>query len=245
MKKRIFSPKVKILYKLLRKKWKFRCKKCGLEETILVKEFEDNWECPYCDHIHYMPDYIGDSFKRKQNLYLYFKKSGLFARDNNQEGAIPVILSLITFKRIFHDTNFLYSTSLNLEKMIKCEIDFCVIKYKYNGEIQMGIGECKSDQQNIEIKDIENLKYIQDEIKKIGIVCYLIFSKTSDNYEKEELTLFKALKEEGRDFIILSNNELEPYHPYWEEPKAESIPEKYAQDMEGMCVNSLFLYLTE
>lgn len=243
LKKKIFSPKLNFFHKLIRSKLNFKCKNCGLEEKILIKDFEGFWRCPYCEHTQFMPTYIADSFKRNQNIYWNFKKSGLFARDNNQEGAIPVIVSLLTFARIFDSHKLIYSTSLNLQNSKKCEIDFCILQYDRGDKIQLGIAECKSEGQNINQQDIDNLKQVQDDINKLGIDCYIIFSKTADNYGGEEIVLFNSLKTEGRKFVILSNKELEPYHPYWELDETEKLPEKYALDMMGMYRNSLFLYL--
>lgn len=245
LKKKIFSPKINLFHKLFRSKWDFKCKNCGLEEKILVKDFEDFWRCPYCEHQQYMPSYIADNFKRNQNIYWNFKKSGLFARDNNQEGAIPVIVSLLTFARIFDSHKLIYSTSLNLQNSKKCEIDFCILQYDRGDKIQLGIAECKSEGQKVNQQDIDNLKQIQDDINKLGIDCYIIFSKTADSYEADEIELFKSLKSENRKFVMLSNKELEPYHPYWEIDETDKLPEKYALDMMGMYRNSLFLYLNE
>jgi hypothetical protein len=245
LKKKIFSPKINFLHKLIRSKWNFKCKNCGLEEKILVKDFESFWRCPYCEYIQFMPAYIADNFKRNQNTYWNFKKSGLFARDNNQEGAIPVIVSLLTFARIFDSHKLIYSTSLNLQNSKKCEIDFCILQYDRGDKIQLGIAECKSESQNINQRDIDNLKQVQDDINKLGIDCYIIFSKTADSYDENEIALFNSLRTENRRFVILSNKELEPYHPYWEIDETERLPEKYALDMMGMYRNSLFLYLNE
>ena len=245
LKKRIFSPKINFLNKLLRSKWSYKCKKCGLEEKIFVKDFEGFWRCPYCEYQQYMPAYIADNFKRQQNNYWSFKKSGLFARNNNQEGAIPVIVTLLALARIFDSHKMIYSTSLNLENSKKCEIDFCVLQYDRGDKIQLGIAECKSGGQKINQQDINNLKQIQDNIDKLGIDCYIIFSKTSDQYKSEEIALFESLEAEDRKFIILSNKELGPYYPYWELEETDKLPEKYALDMAGMQRNSSYLYLNK
>jgi hypothetical protein len=245
LQKKIFSPKIGFLYKLFRTKWSFRCKNCGLEERILAKDFEGFWQCPYCEHKQFMPAYLADNFKGHQNTYWDFKKSGLFARDNNQEGAIPVIVSLLTFARIFDSHKLIYSTSLNLQNSKKCEIDFCILQYDRGDKIQLGIAECKSEGQKVNQQDIDNLKRVQDDVNKLGIDCYIIFAKTTDSYESEEIELFKTLENENRKFVILSNKELEPYHPYWEMDETDRLPEKYALDMMGMYRNSLFLYLNQ
>ncbi|MGD0597669.1 MAG: hypothetical protein ABSA64_09160 [Sedimentisphaerales bacterium] len=245
LKKKIFSPEITFLQKLFRAKWNYRCKNCGLGVKILVKDFEGYWRCPYCEYQQYMPAYIADNFKGRQNIYWNFKKSGLFARDNNQEGAIPVIISLLSFARVISIHKLIYTTSLNLQNSKKCEIDFCILMYGQGDKIQLGIAECKSQGQKVSQQDIDNLKRVQDEVNKLGIDCYIIISKTTDSYEVDEIKLFKSLKDENRNFVILSNKELEPYHPYWELDETDKLPEKYALDMMGMHTNSLYLYLNE
>lgn len=242
LKKKIFTPN---LINATEEKWIYKCESCGLKESININSFESLWCCPYCAHEQYMPAYIAENFKKHKNTYWQFKKGGLFSKDNNQEGAIPVIISLLTFARIFDEHKLLYSTSLNLQNSKKCEIDFCVLQYQRGDKIQLGIGECKSEGQKINQQDVNNLKAVQDEIEKINIDCYLIFSKITDAYESDEIDLFRSLKDENRKFIVLSNKELEPYHPYWEMPETEMLPEKYALDMMEMYRNSLFLYVKD
>jgi hypothetical protein len=242
IKKRIFSPKLKPLFRLLRVKKTVKCRRCGLKEKILLSYYEKNWECPFCHFMHFMPKYIKEDFRSNIDRYWGFIRSGLFAKDNNQEGAIPVIVGLLTFKRVLNSSNVIYSTSLNLKNSLKCEIDFSIV-HNYYGELTFGIAECKSAGQKITPKEINNLKEVQDRIKNLGINCYIIFCKMNDQYELDEIDLFKTLKKEYRKFIILSNKEMEPYHPYWEIPEKENLPEKYALEMEGMHQNSMFLYI--
>lgn len=242
LKKKIFVPK---LISFADEKWDYKCESCGLKEKIPVKSFENYWRCPYCEQEQYMPPYITANFKKMKDTYWQFKKGGLFAKDNNQEGAIPVILSLLTFNSIFHMHNFIYSTSLNLQKSYKCEIDFCILHYNYREKIELGIAECKSEGQEINQQDINNLKAIQDEIEKLQIDCYLIFAKTTDQFKPKEIELFKSLKQEERKLIILSNKELESYHPYWDITEKDKLPESSVLDMMGMYRNSVFLYLDD
>ncbi len=245
LKKGVFSPKASLRNKLLRTKWAFRCTNCGLEGKIRVADFEGSWRCPYCHHQHYMPAHIASYFRGRHDAYWNFRKSGLFARDNNQEGAVPVIVSLLAFARILDHHELIYSTALNLQDSKKCEIDFCVLHYRHGDEIQLGIAECKGESQKIDQQDIDNLKHVQDGINRLGIDCYIIFSKVADSYEPGEIELFRSLMSEGRKFVMLSNKELEPYHPYWEIDETDKLPVKYALDMMGMCRNSVFLYLNE
>ena len=74
-----------------------------------------------------------------------FRKSGFFAKDNNQEGAIPVILTLLLFLRVCRSKDFIYSPALNLSfDKLNCETDFCVLLHNHGDSPEIGIGECKS-----------------------------------------------------------------------------------------------------
>jgi hypothetical protein len=87
------------------------------------------------------------------------------------------------------------------------------------------------------------LKVARDKLVAKGFSCYLIFAKTADTFTEVELGLFRALETEHVPFILLSNAELEPYQPYWENPRFKEMPYQYALRMSEMSINSRFLYL--
>lgn len=216
------------------------CNHCNLSNWLSLQEIDDIWTCNYCG------DDNKTSLQLKDRGDWKFRKSGLFAKDNNQEGAIPVVLTLLVFLRIFDPSKFVYSPSLKLEnENMPCEIDFCILQYQRGDKIQLGIGECKSEGGVIDQKDVDNLKEVREKIKKLNIDCYLVFSKASEKFEQSEIDLFKKLKEEDIPIILLTNKELEPYHPYWEIKEVNNLPEKYALDMVGMSRNSGYLYLKD
>lgn len=216
------------------------CNHCRLNSWLSLVELGDIWRCDYCG------DENKTSLQLKNRGDWKFRKSGLFAKDNNQEGAVPVILTLLVFLRIFSPSEFVYSPSLNLEIGGKsCEIDFCVLQYQRGERIQLGIGECKAEGGIIDLKDIDNLKAVREQIKSLDIDCYLIFSKTSEEFNQEEIKLFKQLEGENNPVILLTNKEMEPYDPYWEIEGADKLPVKYPHDMQEMSRNSVYLYLKE
>lgn len=79
----------------------------------------------------------------------------------------------------------------------------------------------------------------------MNIDCYLVFSKVSEKFEQSEIDLFKKLKKENIPIILLTNQELEPYRPYWEIEGIDKLPEKYALDMADMARTSDYLYLRD
>ena len=216
------------------------CNQCNLLNWLSLQEIVDVWTCNYCGE------------KNKTSLQLKsrgdwrYRKSGLFAIDNNQEGAIPVILTLLVFLRIFDLSELIYSPSLNLNcDGNKCEIDFCVLNYKRGNRIQLAIGECKSEGGSIDQDDIEKLLKVREKLINQNFDCFIVFSKIINEFSSDEIQLFKQLHADKVKLILLTNKELEPYHPYWELDDPEKLPEKYALDMEGMCRNSEHLYFKD
>lgn len=246
IKKRVLKPELRLLPRLLRKKKDFRCMSCGLSSNILASSFEnDKWICQFCFEEQDLRPLVIKEFRKDKNIW-YFKKYGLFSKDNNQEGAIPVILSLLTFSRIFSSSEFFFSTSYNLKiESKKFEVDFIIFEHRRGHKMEVAIGEAKDEAGEVNINDVNNLKAAREKLISKGFSCYLVFSKTADSFTSTELDLFKQLKSEEIPFILLTNSELEPYHPYWEGENVDRLPHKYALRMSEMARNSDFLYLQD
>jgi hypothetical protein len=86
------------------------------------------------------------------------------------------------------------------------------------------------------------MKTVADKLKKIGAHTYLIFAKTAESFTQKELDLFEATKEQGYRIILLTNKEIEPYHPYYESNDREQLPHRYAHSFDEMVRNSGFRY---
>jgi len=215
----------------------FECDSCKLPNWLTLKEVDDSWTCQYCGH----GNNTGLHLLRKADVWRY-RKSGLFARDNNQEGAIPVILTLLMFRRTFH-SDFIYSTALNVNANGKSfEIDFLVIKQGFmNGEIEIGVGEAKDSGGEIEQVDIDNLLNFVESVRSRGIKCYPIFAKTTDHFRPEELERFGKLSDEGIPFIAINNPQLDQYFPDWQTWVTDQRY-RYAHSLEEMAHNSIYRY---
>ena len=216
------------------------CEQCRLKNWLTLKSIDDFWMCEYCGGQNQTSTHLKTRGDWK------FRKSGLFAKDNHQEGAIPVLLTLLAIKRIADHSNFTYSTALELSgENLGCETDLCIVQYGRHDKIEIAIGECKSEGGVITKDDCNKLKEV---VKKIssngGMEAYIIFSKTSDAFLPEEIVLFKELSKEAR-LILLTNRELEPYHIYWLEEGGieEDVPEKYPHSFSDLVRNSFARYL--
>jgi len=136
-----------------------------------------------------------------------FVKNGLFARDNNQEGAIPVILAPLVFLRVLELGKFLYSTSLNLAFEKPCETDLCVVQHQQRDRIEIGIGECKGDRGHISSEDVENLKATNAKLTAMDLECVLIFAKTADDSYRNEIQLFRQLRDDNIPIVLLTKRQ--------------------------------------
>lgn len=241
LKKKILRPRLQTFYRVFRKRKKTRCSKCGLNELVLLKDFEGTWACPYCETEQDLALRIATEFHGQRREWR-FVKSGLFRKDNNQEGALPVILTLLQLSRRLDRplSTLIYSTALKLKVEKQCETDLAVLYYSNNRSIELGLGECKDEGGHISAQDIENLRGVLSRFEGTDIKCFLIFSKTSDNFAADELDLFRNLIEHGVGLILFTNRELEPYDPYEE---ADGLPCPYASSLEEMARNSAVRYL--
>jgi hypothetical protein len=194
------------------------CEHCRLLSWLSLRQIDDAWVCEFCGH------------QNLTNLQLRsrgdwkFRKSGLLTKDNNQEGAIPVLLSLLAFKQIF-ESNLLYATSLNLKvEGVACEADFFAVCQEDGDVISCAIGEAKSEGGSINATEVANKKQIHAALHRIGVRPYPSFAKTAAQFSPEEVALFRSLKVDGIQPILLANSELEAYHAYQELPVAGGGP---------------------
>jgi hypothetical protein len=106
---------------LFRAGLELECTHCRLANWLSLKAIDDVWLCEYCGGANQT------SLHLRSRGDWRFRKSGLFAKDNNQEGAIPVLLTLLTLKRVLDHRTFIHSTALDLHGQgVKCETDIAV-----------------------------------------------------------------------------------------------------------------------
>lgn len=228
---------------LFRAGLELQCENCKLWDWLALKKLDDYWACEFCGESN------RTSTQLKNRGDWKFRKSGLFAKDNNQEGAIPVILTLLTLVRVLDHSDFKYSPALKLDGTgVNCETDFVILLNNNNrrSEVQIGIGECKSQGGSITRDDINKFEAVYNKIKDEGkMECYLIFSKTDDSFTTEEISLFDELNKKNIPLVLFTNKELELYHPYWQEDGGidPDIPVRYPNSLEDLWRNSIARYL--
>lgn len=219
------------------------CEHCKLENWLSLKNIDDQCVCEYCGGQNQTSIHLKNRGDWK------FRKSGLFAKDNHQEGAIPVLLTLLTLQRVTDRSDLIHTTALELKGAgINCETDLFVMQEKRSDALEIGIGECKSEGGKISKDDCDKLKATAIKLREIkpGTEVYIIFSKTSDSFLSEEIALFKELYKEVRP-VLFTNRELELYHPYWlEDGEIErDVPERYPHSLSDLSRNSFARYLKD
>lgn len=220
-----------------------RCGSCNLENWLSVKRLDDFWTCEFCGSKNQLNTALKDRGDWK------FRKSGLFGKNNNQEGAIPVILTLLQLYRclqgISSKQTMIYETATKFITPRNCEIDFSVVNLNDLDDFEIGFGECKDEGGNIDANDIENLKFVYEAFKRKCYKPYIIIAKAADRFSEDEINLFKKVKADEYRLILMTNRELEPYNIYDEYRGKIKLPREHPFSLQDLHWNSDFIYLKD
>lgn len=188
----------------------FKCPNCELDFWLLLDDAKTWVDCEYCGARFNATTQLKD-----KNGWKY-RRSGLFGRDNHQEGSIPVALTLqrldASLDRAMDAT--LYTTALTIVSLNapvpECEIDFVFLSHLPDGRVQLAIGEAKAASE-IEERDVANLRAIASAFPASRLDVFPTFSKSGGFSPKELARCLGPGEVEGTKHILLSKHELEPY----------------------------------
>jgi len=234
-----------------------KCSKCELKSWISLSNFSENIECPLCGN-RFSP-----LIDNPSGVNWHFRRSGLFGRKNNQEGAIPVLLTLLQLIRAEHDLRVYPNHNLVLDNLI-CELDliaFSSKKFNYFEGYDIIIGECKSpgrrEEENSKViskemksryqileSDVEKMVKVKKALDSNGFKTHLLFSTTANKFSEDEIKIFKGLPKQYIYPILFTANELEPYWIY-ERYKDNVLPQQHAVALDHLAQNSVFIYLRD
>ncbi len=209
-----------------------RCPKCGIKTWINLKEVDEFYNCEYCYQKSKFIEVVepieiksGDEVKKVDGTRWSYRLSGLLGRQDKQQGAIPVILTLQHLSNRLHagHSENLFSTALDLKftengKQEKAETDLVILdlaEIMRKDDIEILIGECKTGQ-TISKEQIERLEKVKELVEKSGIKCHLVFVKTKKGFSTSEINHFKKLYAKGTKPLLFTSNELEHW---WDEYK--------------------------
>lgn len=166
-----------------------------------------------------------------------FRRSGLFGHNDNQEGSLPVILTLQQLANVLDMSGTTFATAIELAPdgadIAKCETDFVLMPRRdTDGRVEIAIGECKT-RQPVTAQDVENLGRVADAFPEDRFSVYVVFSKLGD-FDDDEISLIRALNRDNlRRAIILTTRELEPWHVY------ERTEKEFEIDKQGTSLSEM------
>lgn len=190
---------------------KFLCPECELDSWTALDDVRAKMICEYC----------GSEFNVTPQLRdrdWAYRRSGLFGREDHQQGSIPVALTLQQLDTTLHH-DCIFVTGMNLSPTSRdlepCETDFVAIcEEHYERKVALAIGECKTSGE-ITSEDVRKLSLIADALSSTKrIQPYIIFSKPA-SFTAGEITRCRAAQPKfGKRVILFSDRELEPYFVY-------------------------------
>jgi ribosomal protein S27E len=187
-----------------------KCPNCELDFWVALDDVATEVQCELCGSVFNITSQLRDRDWA-------YRRSGLFGRQDHQEGSIPVALTLQQIDTMFTGDS-IYSTAMKLSPVTAnieaCETDFVIIgKHGWEGRVSLAIGECKTKDKITE-QDVAHLKKVADAFPSKRIAPYIIFSKTAP-FTAEEIQRCRAAQDPYRlRVILLSDRELEPYFVY-------------------------------
>ncbi|WP_242139641.1 hypothetical protein [Sphingomonas sp. TREG-RG-20F-R18-01] len=228
LRKEIFRPGLKLA-----------CSNCQLDFWRSIDEVKTRNECEYCGHVFN----LGPQLKDRDWA---FRRSGLFGRNDNQEGALPVILTLQQLSHVHDMAQTISATAMTLTPngadIEHCETDFVLLASRSDDRrIQIAIGECKT-RQPISEQDVKNLMRVASAFPQDRYEVFIVFSKLTA-FSGEELDHIRLINHDHRRrAIILTDRELEPWHIY-EKAEAEFEIRGFAVSFSDMAeaTDAIFL----
>jgi hypothetical protein len=180
-----------------------------------------------------------------------YRRSGVMGLEKNNQGAVPVVLTLQQL-----DTNLgssldghLYSPSLNLtpkDGSPPLEVDFVwMVTRQSERRTVVILGECKDQMDDaIDENDIRNLRRAAEALPRSRFEAFLLLAKLAP-FSPEEVALARTLNDGLRPRVImLTARELEPYHLF-ERTKKEFNIHEYASSAEDLAQVTTQIYFRE
>jgi len=216
------------------------CPHCLLHGWHHVNDLKSIITCEYCGNDFDLTIQLKDRGDWR------FRRSGLFGRDEDQRGGIPVALTIQQLDASIRETA-IYSAGVQFSSrdpsFEDCEVDLLAMiapPFK-GGRWQFLIAECKSDGGEIDEDDIRKLRGLAKVVEQHGYDCFIMFSKTSE-FTADEIDAMSSLIDFEKDhrLILWNRDHLEPYDAY--EKFKDRLDDKYFHSLYLMANATVQLY---
>ncbi|MGD0466753.1 MAG: hypothetical protein ABSA54_00100 [Terriglobales bacterium] len=187
----------------------FRCPNCNLEFWTPIGSVGTEVTCELCGVRFNCTPQLRDRDWR-------FRRSGIFGKEDHQEGSIPVALTLrqlnTTLGR-FGMQQLIFTTAMKLAPISasipSCETDFVLLNKGFRGPLNLVIGECKSTFGEITHGDLDNLASVASAIPANQLKVFILLAKTGV-FTADEVDRCKKTASALPDRVImLSQRELQ------------------------------------
>jgi hypothetical protein len=187
------------------------CSECSLGFWVSLDNAAAKSRCEYCGK-HF------DATPQLRDRDWRYRRSGVFGKDDSQQGAIPVALTLLRFLDLSGPGHMLYATSLNLTlkkpRNLKCEIDLIAMLWgESTPGLEVAIGECKT-RGEITDEDVDNLITVADVLDSCGLQTFIVFTKLESFSKQECARISKVNAGERQRAILFTEDELERVQVY-------------------------------
>ncbi len=193
-----------------------RCPTCQLASWTPLDNLKQKAACPLCG-----ADF--DATRQLVDGQFAYRRTGVLGVEKNAAGAIPVAMVLqqlyVNFRSSFSAEGFGASYDLKpidqSSGLSVCETDFVILAHEpRSSKPAVIVGECKDAGGTIDADDIEHLRQVADGFPKNRFAVYILLAKLSA-FTEAEIELAKSLNTQfSRRVILLTHEELEPYHIY-------------------------------
>jgi len=172
---------------------KLKCIHCQLDYWLALDDIATEVTCELC----------GNAFNITAQLHdrdWAYRRSGLFGREDHQQGSIPVAITLQQLDTML-STEMIYTTAMNISPVsadiAPCETDFVVVgQPNYERRVPLAIGECKAKGEITE-GDVRNLTKVADAFRRMRIQPFIVFAKTASFTPEETVRCQTAQDQYG------------------------------------------------
>jgi len=229
---------------------KFACPNCQLDFWLSLDDSSSKTQCPYCG-------FEFNVLTQLRDRNWAYRRSGLFGREDNQGGGIPVAVTLQQLDTMLHGRLLAYSPGIALKpdtaSIENCETDFVLLASSFprsEKPLELAIAECKDSGGEISEEDVRKLSKVVEALHDSPCRVFIIFSKcgqfTDEEIRRCKSARRKLFEHQGKihydnNVIMLSARELEPYDIYARAEKQFNI-KPYANSFEDLAINTANIF---